>query len=87
MTKIEEKKLAFVKAMHDEIINPETHSIDNPKWNAVTIAARIRELKTAIRSSKWADACENYAAFIEEHANHYAWAYLQGSVYFASATI
>lgn len=87
MNKTMERKIAAAQAMHAEIINPETHLIDDPKWNAETIAARIRELKTAIRSAKWADACESYAKFVEEFSDRYDWAYLQGSVYFSHATL
>ena len=82
-----EKKIAAAQAMHAEIINPETHLIDDPKWNAETIAARIRELAGAIRSPKWRDACEAYARFMEANPDRFDWAYLQGSVYFSHATL
>ena len=77
-----EKKTAAIRAMHDEICT-RGQAFDTAKWTAETLAARIRELSTVIRSPKWRNAVESYAQFVEENPQNISWAYFQGSVYFA----
>lgn len=49
------------------------------------VAERIRMMGSVVKSAKWRDAVESYAAMVEDEENPLQWAYVQGSVYFAYA--
>lgn len=51
------------------------------------VAERIRKMSSIIKSAKWRDAVESYAAMVEDEENPLQWAYIQGSIYFAHAII
>lgn len=80
---LREKKLAAVKAMHDEVTPGGRMTMAHRE----DVATRIRQLLPLVRSAKWMQAVEDYAELVEDESNPLEWAYLQGSVWFAYAVM
>jgi hypothetical protein len=84
-SKLSEQRTAAVKALHARVAPAPEHVVSLPTDD---IVAGIRELAPLGRAgSRWAQAVESWARFIEaetaEDASRKGWSYLQGSVFFS----
>lgn len=84
-----DKRVTALVTINNAVVT--TERVDGEYMNVwhftdrATVAGMIRSLSTLGRTARWAKAIETWAVMVENEANPYEWAFIQGGVYAAHA--
>ena len=76
----QDRKIAAIHKLHAGVQITDAARVNMSRED---LAAHIRTLTPAIRSSFWREAVERWANLVEDTENDVHWAYFQGSVWFS----